>query len=290
MTNAPVLLRSGQRWVCPNCPAEGLTLEPNPRVPFHTCPGVAGLQAPLIRAGIRAKVERVEREDYVGHEQVQRDANGRPVMSLVTTRDDGQDVVVFAPTAVGHSGKIPKRYQPGLLNKIWASLRRQEFAHNSWSASKIFSAFITDALNGTAAFDLNSDTLEAALFDNSITPSQTVAAASGAYGAGVWASGGVVDTGTSAPAGWPALGRPLASVTSTFASNVYSLDAADTVSANVVTTLTNVFGILVYDHTLAAPVADQAISFHYLGGAQTVTLGTFTVVWNATTLIVQLTL
>ncbi len=159
----------------------------------------------------------------------------------------------------------------------------------AWANSKIFMAFPTDALNGTAAFDVNSDGLKAAIFDNSITPSQTVAAASTAYGAGVWASGGVVDTGSSAPAGWPAVGRPLTVVTSQFASNVYTLDAADTQSANTVTTLTNAYGVLVYDDTLAAPVADQGISFNYFGGANAVTLGTFTVVWNALG-ILQLTL
>lgn len=151
----------------------------------------------------------------------------------------------------------------------------------AWSNSKIFSAFITDSLNNTAALDLNSDTIEAALFDNTITPSQTVAASATAYAGGVWASGGVVDTGTSAPAGWPALGRPLASVASGFASNVFTFDAADTASANSVTTLTNAYGVLVYDHTLSTPVADQGICFNYLGGANTVTLGSFTVVWNA---------
>lgn len=151
----------------------------------------------------------------------------------------------------------------------------------AWTNSKIFSAYITDIANNTTAIDLNSDALlEAALFDNSITPSQTVTSANSAYGAGVWAGGGVVDTGTSAPAGWPALGRPLAGVASGFSSNVYTFDASDTVSANAVTTLTNAYGVLVYDHTIAAPVADQGICFNYLGGPNTVTLGTFTVVWN----------
>jgi len=152
----------------------------------------------------------------------------------------------------------------------------------AWTNSKIFSAYITDVLNNTTAMDLNTDALlEAALFDNTVTPSQTVASASSAYGTGVWAAGGVVDTGSSAPAGWPALGRPLASVTSTFASNVYTFDAADTVSANAVTTLTNAYGCLIYDHSIATPVADQGICFNYFGGANTVTLGTFTIVWNA---------
>lgn len=146
----------------------------------------------------------------------------------------------------------------------------------SWSASKIFSAFVTDALNNTAALDLDLDTLKAALFDNTITPSQTVASASSAYGTGVWASGGVLDA-----SGWPAVGRSLASVTSGFASNVYTFDAADTASANSTTTLTNAYGVLVYEDTLTTPVADQGICYNYLGGANTVTSGLFTVVWNS---------
>ena len=145
----------------------------------------------------------------------------------------------------------------------------------AWSNSKIFSAFPTDSFNGTALFDLNSDALKAALFDNTITPSQTVTSANGAYGAGVWASGGVGDTPS-----WPAVGRPLASVTSTFSSNVYTFDAADTVSADATTDLANVYGCLNYDDTLAAPVADQGFCFNYFGGANSVTNGTFTVVWN----------
>lgn len=152
----------------------------------------------------------------------------------------------------------------------------------AWSASKIFSAFPTDAFNKAKGWNLGSDTTEAALFDNSITPDQTVASASTAYGAGVWASGGVVDTGSSAPAGWPALGRPLGTISSAFSSNVYTFSAANTASANSVTTLTNAYGVLVYDHTTTSPagVTDQGICYNYFGGANSVTLGTFTIVWN----------
>src|ERR1043166_1705701 len=146
----------------------------------------------------------------------------------------------------------------------------------AWTNSKVFSAFVTDAFNNTAALDLNTDTVTVALFDNTITPSQTVASASTAYAAGVWASGGVSDA-----SGWPAAGRDLASITSTFSSNVYTFDAADTVSANSTTTLTNAYGCLVYENTLTTPVADQGLCFNYFGGANSVTSGTFTVVWNA---------
>jgi hypothetical protein len=45
-----------------------------------------------------AKVTAHEREDYIGTDQVRLTA-GRPVMSVTTERDDGRDVVVFAPTA-----------------------------------------------------------------------------------------------------------------------------------------------------------------------------------------------
>jgi hypothetical protein len=152
----------------------------------------------------------------------------------------------------------------------------------AWTNSKIFTAYIHDVLTNLTAMDLDTDAVfNAALFDNTVTPSQTVSAANSAYGAGVWAAGGVVDTGTSAPAGWPAVGRPLASITVSAATvNPITFDANDTVSANAVTTLTNAYGCLVYDDTIAAPVADQGVCYNYFGGANTVTLGTFTIVWN----------
>lgn len=142
----------------------------------------------------------------------------------------------------------------------------------AWSNSKIFMAFVEDAFENTAALDLDSDTIKAALFDNTITPSQTVATASSVYGAGVWASGGVSDA-----TGWPAVGRNLTGVTSGFSSNVYTFDAADTVSANNTTTLTNAYGTLIYDDT----TGDQGIAYLYFGGANSVTSGSFTVVYNA---------
>jgi hypothetical protein len=146
----------------------------------------------------------------------------------------------------------------------------------AWANSKIFQQFVADVMNrANGLFDLDADAHKAALFDNTITPSQTVSAANSAYGAGVWAAGGVFDA-----SGWPAVGRPLVSVTSSVSAAVYTFDAADTVSANSTTTLTNVFGTQVYDDTAAA-VADQGICYNYFGGANTVTNGTFTIVWNA---------
>ena len=70
---------------------------------FHKCPGRAGMLAPLVPEGLSCKVEAEEREDYLNGEHAQLDANGRPIMAMVTTRDDGDDRIVFAATATATS-------------------------------------------------------------------------------------------------------------------------------------------------------------------------------------------
>jgi hypothetical protein len=141
--------------------------------------------------------------------------------------------------------------------------------------SKSFLAFWTDALNGTAAFDLNSDSLKIALFGNTGTPDQSAAAASTAYNTGAWVSGNEI-TAT----GWTANGLALASVTSTFTTTTYTLDAADK-AGGATDTVTNAYGCLIYDDTLTTPVADQGICYLAFGGANSVVAGTFTVAFNA---------
>lgn len=88
-------------WHCPNC---GLT-EQTKVLPnrFHVCPKLHGLTAPMLPGGVAGKVEVQERGDYVGTEKVFVAPNGRPIMSVVTTRDNGMDTTVFAPTATGGS-------------------------------------------------------------------------------------------------------------------------------------------------------------------------------------------
>lgn len=147
----------------------------------------------------------------------------------------------------------------------------------AWSNSKIFMATIEDVFENTTAVDLNSDTFKAALYDNDITPDQTVLSANTAYNVGQWViTGNEVTSG----ADWPAGGVALASVTSSFASNVYTFDAANTASGSAAT-LAAVFGCLVYDDTIATPVADQGLCYNYFGGTNSVTNGTFTIVWHA---------
>lgn len=85
-------------WECPAC---GKTAE----VPgaygkvVHRCPKMGGLTTPYVRKGAKAKLSLVMREDYIGDELVQTDDEGRPVMALITEREDGQDTRVFAPAA-----------------------------------------------------------------------------------------------------------------------------------------------------------------------------------------------
>lgn len=95
------------RWYCPNCPVESVTHEDRPHTRFHACAGLLGLTAPMVRKGVKAKVEAHEREDYIGTEKVLLNAAGRPIMSVVTTRDNGQDTAVFAPAATATAQQEP---------------------------------------------------------------------------------------------------------------------------------------------------------------------------------------
>lgn len=94
----PVILGAETRWECPNCTTKDVTREAEPHTRFHTC-RANGLTSPMVRAGTKAKVTPIEREDYLNNEEPQYDANGRPIMAIVTTREDGQDCTVLAPVA-----------------------------------------------------------------------------------------------------------------------------------------------------------------------------------------------
>lgn len=150
----------------------------------------------------------------------------------------------------------------------------------SWTNSKMFSAALVDMLVDTAAsYDLNADAFKVALYNDTITPNQVVTSANSCYGAGVWTSGSSPNVQDAS--GWPYAGRSLVTVTCTdYSAATFVFDAADTVSANDTTTLASVYGCLNYNDTIASP-ADQGLSYHYFGGAQSVTSGRFTIVWAA---------
>jgi len=87
---------------CPECPNK-LMVKPNGQPVLHNCSGHGGLLVPMVSDGTRAKITVVEREDYVGKEQIGLHEN-RPVMAVSVAREDGEDRVIFAPTAVGGGG------------------------------------------------------------------------------------------------------------------------------------------------------------------------------------------
>ncbi len=147
----------------------------------------------------------------------------------------------------------------------------------AWTNSKLFRACVADVFDNTTALDLGSDVPKVALYNNTITPDQNVTSANSAYNVAVWATAQeVFQAGQWAQAGVALAGTSLNSGTS----GVVFYDANDTASGSAAT-LTNATGALVYDDTLTTPVADQGICFNYFGGPNSVTAGTFTVVWNA---------
>lgn len=140
---------------------------------------------------------------------------------------------------------------------------------------------VADMFGNIAAFDLDADSIKAALYNNSITPDNDVASASSAYNTGQWAVANEISQAIQWPAGGVALtGQTVNSATA----DVVFFDANDTASGSSAT-LSGVFGTLVYDDTLAAPVADQGLSYNYFGGSNSVVSGTFTIVWHANGII-----
>lgn len=146
----------------------------------------------------------------------------------------------------------------------------------TWANSKMFRPFLADVMLNTAAFDLDSDTFKAALYNNTPTPDNDVTSANSAYGVGAWAPANEVSEAGQWAAGGVALTTPVINQGSP---DIVFWDAADTASGSAAD-LPNVVGALVYDDTLTAPVADQGVCYNYFGGANSVVNGTFTIVWN----------
>lgn len=158
----------------------------------------------------------------------------------------------------------------------------------AWTDSRVFTQAVLNPLTASVwsttepttygANGLSADTINVALFNNSVTPDRDAAVASTGYNTGTWTTGNEVTDATN----WVAGGRALASKTYTLGTSVVAFDAADLAGGGTLT-LTNAFGCLVYDSTITAgTVAKQGMCFNYFGGGQSVTSGTFTIVWDAT--------
>lgn len=152
----------------------------------------------------------------------------------------------------------------------------------AWSASAIFREWPIQMfqVSGTGYTGLDSDTVKLANYGTTPTPDKDAAVGLTGYAAATsqWIAGNEVVDATN----WPAGGLALASKTFTTPSTgVAMFDAADRAGSGNVT-LAAVFGGLIYDDTITAgTVADQGVSFNYFGGGQSVTAGTFTIIWHA---------
>lgn len=139
----------------------------------------------------------------------------------------------------------------------------------------------TAAVLPAAYTGLGADAVKGALYGNSGTPDKDAALTLTGYNASTsaWVTANEVsDTN------WAAGGRTLANKTLTTPSTgVFMFDADDLTGAGNVT-LSNVYGILHYDDVITVGtggIAKQGICFNYLGGPQSVTAGTFTVIYNS---------
>lgn len=95
-----LLLNAAQDWYCPNCTAAETTppLPPNASR-YHSCPGLHGLTAPMVRAGVRCSVTAEERQDYLNGDLQATGDDGKAYMAVRTTRDDSEDLLVNAGLA-----------------------------------------------------------------------------------------------------------------------------------------------------------------------------------------------
>lgn len=150
----------------------------------------------------------------------------------------------------------------------------------AFTASGVFQEWLVQVLkkSGTSYGGIasGSDTIKAALYNNSITPNKNDTLANSAYNAGQWLVANE-QSGTN----WASGGQTIAGIAVAGSSGTVSVTATNTASSGS-TTLSSVYGCLVYDSTISGgSVAKQGICYNYFGGAQAVTAGTFTIVWNA---------
>lgn len=153
------------------------------------------------------------------------------------------------------------------------------------SSSAVFGQFLFKPLLFAAANNggatgyggLTADTINVALFNDTTTPDKNAAVASTGFNTGVWVTANEVVDVTN----WVSGGRALANDAITSVTNGTMYDADDLAGGGTVT-ITNAFGCLVYDNTITAgTVAKQGVCFNAFGSAQSVSSGTFTIVWHA---------
>lgn len=146
----------------------------------------------------------------------------------------------------------------------------------AWSASKWGVQPLIQILGRTTeAIDLNGSALWAALYDDTITPLSTAAAASFRYNTGVWASTNEVTSAGEWDAGGKNLSGASVAVHPTVNTTV-RWDATDPASSTGAT-IVDAYGVFHYDATHANK---PGICYNWLGGPASVTNGQLTVVYS----------
>jgi hypothetical protein len=287
------LLRPPVRnWACPSCSTQDRTERAEPHTQMHACPALGDLNVPLVQVSnlsdkVDARHVLLDREDYVG------DSGADRLMACRTDHGDGSnDQTVFAPVAEARVGDIrtSARFGAGPLPARGVAGARMRHAFHderlakmariaagydvgmAWSTSKIFGyAVLQMAAN---AIKPSTDSYKGALYGSaSMTPDNTVATAvlteyNGSASQWVTAN---ESTGT----GYTAGGAAVTPISSAQTTNVWALSSSG--SPQWTTATLTAYGILVYDTT----VSNEGFCFNYFGGVQSITGGTFTVVWNA---------
>jgi hypothetical protein len=157
----------------------------------------------------------------------------------------------------------------------------------AWSASAVFTEFIlaplvqgtTTSATGYTGIGSGEDAVKVALFDSSITPNKNAVVGQTGFNSASsqWLTSDEVTDATN----WVSGGRTLGTQAFSSGSGFVMYDAADLAGGGTLT-LTDANGCLVYDDAITAgTVADQGICYNWFGGAQTVTSGTFTIVWHS---------
>lgn len=110
------VLKVERRWHCPSCSSQHVTNRGDVHTPMHNCRSLGGLSVPFIDAAQKGTNRIRERDDYIGTSIGTQLEDGRMVMSVITDRDEGQDVTVYAPCAVARLDAVdPEGPIPALL-------------------------------------------------------------------------------------------------------------------------------------------------------------------------------
>ena len=130
---------------------------------------------------------------------------------------------------------------------------------------------------GNAGTSWAADSILCALYGNTGTPNKNDTLANNVYNVSQWVSGTSGTNEVYQAGQWAQGGIALGTKTATQPAGFVQFGAA-TVTSGSAATLAAVYGCFIYDNTLTTK---YGYCWNYFGGSQSVTAGTFSVVWGA---------